>query len=398
MNAAINRAGDSAVARTWVLVAEGFHRTGGMDAANTALASHLAGIGCRVHLVSHRVDDDLRNHNAVRVYRVPRPRGSDLLGAPLLRWAGQIVARRTQAADPSARVIVNGGNCAFPDINWVHAVHHTWSSRHDGSPLWFKFKGAIDKARSRRTERVALHAARVILANSNRTRRDLIDSLNIEPGRVHTVYLGAEPHWKTISAARRSAARQWLGLDSERPVIAFVGALGYDINKGLDTLWRAWRRLSASGAWDADLVVSGGGRALDQWRARVKEAGLQRSVRILGHTDRIADVFAAADLLVSPSRYEAYGLAVHEALCCGVPAMVTASAGIAERYPSSLNELLIQDPDDDAALAAMMREWRASISAWKERIQPLARELRARTWEAMAAEIVAIASAVPPLN
>jgi glycosyltransferase involved in cell wall biosynthesis len=397
MKAAINQTGaESAVARTWVLVAGGFHRAGGMDAANAALAGYLTGLGCRVHLVSHHVDYDLQHDTAVTVHQVPRPRNSYFLGGRLLEQVGRAVARETLAADPSARVIVNGGNCVFADINWVHSVHHAWASRHDGAPLWFKAKSAIDKVISRRRERAALRSARVIIANSNRTRRDLIDSLNIEASRVHTVYLGAEPHWRVATAERRSSARQWLGVETGTPVIAFVGALGYDTNKGFKTVWRAWTQLSrAADRWDAVLIVTGGGRALEGWRARLNEAGLQRRVRIIGHTDRVVDVLAAADLLVSPSYYEAYGLAVHEAICCGVPAMVTASAGVAERYPSSLRELLIQDPDDAAALAAMILKWRASIPAWKEKIQPLARELRSRTWDAMAAEIVAIASAAP---
>ncbi len=397
MKAAINRTGaDNAVAKTWVLVAGGFHRAGGMDAANAALASYLADLGCRLHLVSHSVEDDLQNDAAVKVHRVPRPRQSYFLGGRLLERVGRAVARETLATDPSARVIVNGGNCTFPDINWVHSVHHAWPARNDRAPLWFRAKSAIDKAISRRRERAALESARVIIANSNRTRRDLIDLLNIDASRVHTVYLGAEPHWRSITPERRSSARQWLGVETSRPVVAFVGALGHDTNKGFNTLWKAWRRLSTSDGWDADLIVSGGGRALDKWRARVNEAGLQRSVRIIGHTDRIVDVMAAADLLVSPSNYEAYGLAVHEGLCCGVPSMVSASAGIAERYPSSLSELLIHDPNDSAALAGMMLNWRASLPSWKERIQALARELRSRTWDAMAAEIVAIASAAPP--
>ena len=32
----------------------------------------------------------------------------------------------SSADDPLARVVVNGGNCAWPDINWVHAVHAAW--------------------------------------------------------------------------------------------------------------------------------------------------------------------------------------------------------------------------------------------------------------------------------
>ena len=38
--------------------------------------------------------------------------------------------------------------------------------------------------------------------------------------------------------------------------------------------------------------------------------------------------------MVHPARYEAYGLGVHEAICRGLPAIVSAGAGIAELYPA----------------------------------------------------------------
>ncbi|HEY6395781.1 MAG TPA: glycosyltransferase family 4 protein, partial [Candidatus Binataceae bacterium] len=103
------------------------------------------------------------------------------------------------------------------------------------------------------------------------------------------------------------------------------------------------------------------------------------------------EVLAASDLLVSPVRYEGYGLNVHEALCRGVPAMVSASAGVAERYPSELGELLLPDPEDAGDLAKRILSWRTDICGWKLRVVPLANSLRQRTWEDMAHEIVAIA-------
>ncbi|HEV3050188.1 MAG TPA: hypothetical protein VGX50_07765, partial [Longimicrobium sp.] len=62
--------------RPWVLVAGDFVRTGGMDAANHALAAYLARQGRETHLVAHRVSDDLRALSAIRVHLVPRPLGS----------------------------------------------------------------------------------------------------------------------------------------------------------------------------------------------------------------------------------------------------------------------------------------------------------------------------------
>jgi glycosyltransferase involved in cell wall biosynthesis len=235
-----------------------------------------------------------------------------------------------------------------------------------------------------------------VIANSNRTRSDLINLLGVHAEKVHTVYLGSEPHWRSQTPERRLSAREWLHKPADRPIVAFVGSLGFDSRKGFDTLWEAWQKLCQRLEWDADLVVAGGGRALSRWQARVGEAGLADRVSFLGQTDRAGDVLAAADMLVSPVRYEPYGLNVQEALCCGIPAMVSASAGAAERYTADLRELLIPDPTDVDGLVARMLGWRLAMNTWKQRVAPLARQLRTRTWEAMSREIADIVEDARP--
>ena len=375
-------------ARTWVLVAGGFHRSGGMDAANAALAMHLAERGSRVHLVCHLADDDLRKHKMVEVHRVERPAGSFFLGQWLIDSSGRRVARAVTSQDASARVVVNGGNCNWPDINWVHYVHRAWRDADTSGPRLLRAKLRLDRSVALVRERRALDRAQLVIANSNRTRRDLIELLGVPAERVHTVDLGSEPHWKTQTPERRLSSREWLSKPTDRPLVAFIGSLGFGSRKGFDTLWQAWLKLCARPEWDADLIVAGEGRALPMWQARVAEAGLRNRVSMLGHTDRIADVLAASDLLVSPVRYEPYGLNVREALCCGVPAMVSASAGVAERYTAETRDLLIPDPTDVDGLAARMLGWRSNMNAWKQRVAPLARQLRTRTWEAMAREMI----------
>lgn len=387
----------SSPARTWVLVAGGFHRSGGMDAANAALAMHLAERGSRVHLVCHLADEDLRKHKMVEVHRVERPAGSFFLGQWLIDSNGRRVARTVTSHDASARVVVNGGNCNWPDVNWVHYVHHAWRDADASGPRLLRAKLRLDRSVAFVRERRALDRAQLVIANSNRTRRDLIDLLGVPPERVRTVYLGGAPHWKTQTPERRLSAREWLDKPVDRPLVAFVGSLGYGSRKGFDTLWQAWEKLCARPEWDVDLIVAGGGRALPMWRARVAEAGLGNRVSLLGHTDRIADVLAASDLLVSPVRYEPYGLNVQEALCCGVPAMVSASAGVAERYTAETSELLIPEPADVDGLVVKMLGWRSNMNTWKQRVAPLARQLRTRTWEAMAREMVEIVEDARPL-
>jgi glycosyltransferase involved in cell wall biosynthesis len=371
----------------WLVVAGDFTPLGGMDRANLALARHLAGRG-PVHLVTHRAWDDVTAHPNVTVHRVARPFGRHMLGGPLLARAGRRWARRL-AAD-GFRVVVNGGNCLWPDVNWVHYVHAAYP---DPAPAGWarRLKARLATARALRTERAAIGAARVVICNSRRTARDVTDLLGVSPDRVRVVYLAADAHlFPPITTAERATTRAKLGWDN-RPWAVFVGAIG-DARKGFDTLYAAWRELCRNRQWDANLAVLGRGAELPLWQARAKADGLAERIAFLGFRPDVAAVLAGCDLMAHPARYDAYGLAVHEALCRGLPVLVSVGAGIAERYPPELADLVLPDPEDAAALADRLRAWRRDLEAWPARVAPLAADLRAYTWDDMAAAFVRAAS------
>lgn len=388
--------GAPACGAPWVLVAGGFHARGGMDRANAALAAYLLDRGDEVHLVAHAVDAEFRGHPSAAVHVVPRPADSFVLAGPRLARAGRAVARRVSGADPAAHVVTNGGNCAWPGVNWVHSVHAAWPCADRGAPLWFRAKNRVAKAVARRDERRALAAARCVIANSERTRRDVVGRLGVDAARVHTVYLGTDPEVGPATADERWRARTWLGIPNDRPVVAFVGALSHDHNKGFDVLWRAWRELCRRAEWDADLVVAGGGSAVARWRSEAERAGLAARVRILGFTERVPDVLAAADLLVSPVRYEAYGLNVQEALCRGVPALVSGRAGVVERFPRDLAPMVLANPESVPDLVAGLERWRAGSAEWRARADAFGHVLRQYSWRDMARRIVEVVDAGAP--
>jgi glycosyltransferase involved in cell wall biosynthesis len=357
---------------TWLLVAGDFTPLGGMDQANHALAAHLSAQPTdEVHLVAHRAWADLTERPNVTLHRAWRPLGSHRLGKPLLAALGRRRARTLAAR--GARVIVNGGNCAWPDVNWVHYVHATYG-----------------KGRDKADERRALGAARMVVCNSRRTRDDLVERVGVDPLRTHVVYYGADARFRPADDDTRARAKAALGLARDRPTALFIGGLG-DSRKGFDTLFAAWVALCRDRTWDADLVVAGAGRELAAWRTRSREAGLDGRIRFLGFREDVPALLPAAEVLVHPARYEAYGLAVQEALSAGVPALVSAAAGVAERYPADLAPLFIHDPDDAPALRDLLRAWRRDIDTWRARVLPFAASLHRRSWDDMAREIVYLA-------
>ena len=371
---------------TWLLVSGDFTPYGGMDMANFALASHLAGAeDTSVHLVSHQVSPELAALRGVHVHNVPRPLGIHRLGEALLRSAATRVRRSLASEHP--RTVANGGNVDFGDINWVHYVHAAFDPPAAG--LGNRLRDGRKHERYVAEERRALEGARLVICNSRRTADDVVKLTDVARDRTRVVYYGIDlARFGRVEPVERDASRRSLGLASARRLALFVGALG-DRRKGFDTLFDAWLGLCGRADWDVDLVVAGTGAELDAWKARAARQLPDGRMHFLGFRRDMPAVFAGCDLLIHPARYEPYGLGVHEALCRGLPALVTATAGIAERYPADLSQLLLQDPESASELATRLLAWRDDAGVEK-RVEEFASKLRSRTWDQMAREIVAL--------
>ncbi|MEH2160633.1 MAG: glycosyltransferase family 4 protein [Nostoc sp.] len=371
--------------KSYLLVTGDFVRTGGMDRANFALADYLARQGQQVYLVAHQVANELLAYPNVKFHQVPKIAKSYLFSSPLLSKMGRTLAQRL--ANAGGRVLVNGGNCQWQDINWVHYVHAAYQPNNP-TGLLRRLKNSVSHRLFLQTERQALQSARVIIVNSDRTKKDLVERLGIAEQRLHKVYYGIDPQvFFPATQEKRVVLRQQLGWPINKTIVVFIGALG-DRRKGFDTLFAAWQQLCTSPDWDADLVVIGVGAELKQWQHRTIIANISSRIHFLGFRTDVPQILQAADCLVAPTRYEAYGLGVHEALCCGLPSIVSAKAGVAERYPPQLQDLLIPNPDDAVDLAARLQKWRCNKNHYNKLVSSLSQALRAYTWDDMAKNIL----------
>lgn len=374
--------------KPFLLVAADFVPTGGMDMANLALARYLAEQGREVHLVTHRVAEELTTHRNVVIHRVPKIANSYFLSSPLVDRVGRYWAKKISAR--GGRVLVNGGNCQWADANWVHYLHAAYRRQPSGNRLR-RLKKYINHQLDVAEERNALKQARVVIANSKRTKEDIIERLDIPPQRIHTIYYGIDTNlFHPVTPDERAAARSGLGWLNGNLTVVFLGALG-DRRKGFDTLFAAWKSLCADPQWDVDLAIVGTGAELPMWTSRAAQDGLASRMKFLGFRSDVPMILKASDALIAPTRYEAYGLGVHEALSCGLPSLVTRTSGVAERYPAELQELLIADSDSPGELEHSLRHWRSHMGRIRQVVEhSLAHSLRSHTWEMMAAQIVRV--------
>lgn len=154
-------------------------------------------------------------------------------------------------------------------------------------------------------------------------------------------------------AARKAQLKGELGFEPETTIVLFSGKL-IAVKRPLDLL-KAFER--AGKGTRAGLVFVGDGELRGQLEVYARERGLM-NVRFVGFKNQteLAPVFAMADVFVLPSGFEPWGLVVNEALCFGLPVIVSDRVGAAGDLVKPGVNGFIYPAGDIAAMAERLKE------------------------------------------
>jgi glycosyltransferase involved in cell wall biosynthesis len=136
-------------------------------------------------------------------------------------------------------------------------------------------------------------------------------------------------------------ARASLALPEGAFVIGGIGRLHHQ--KGWDVLCEAAGRVRDRLPGAVFVVVGEG-----EERARLTAMPSCRNVRFVGYRRAASSLLAAFDVLVMPSRYEAFGRVAVEAMLTGVPVVASAVQALPEVLDG---QAILIPPDDPGALA-----------------------------------------------
>ncbi|WP_407342499.1 glycosyltransferase family 4 protein [Pengzhenrongella phosphoraccumulans] len=204
--------------------------------------------------------------------------------------------------------------------------------------------GRAIRAVSAVLERVVARGSDVVLGVSG----DLVErSRSLGAGQTERALVPAPA--RPRPTADRSAVRRSLGLADGTALIVTVGRLAPQ--KGLDTLLDAAVEL---GGVHGDLlwVVAGDGPLQDRLTERAAE--LRAPVRLLGRRSDVADLYAAADVVVSTAVWEGQPISIQEALQLGAPVVATDAGGTRE-VTGDRGAVLVPVGDPAAIAAAVAR-------------------------------------------
>ena len=158
-------------------------------------------------------------------------------------------------------------------------------------------------------------------------------------------------HYLPNFAARETAPavpRAEFDTPEGAPLLLALGRLHK--NKAFDVLIEALAETPEAYLW-----LAGSGPLAEDLAAQARRRGVAGRLRMIGWRDDVAALFAAADLLVCPSRHEPLGNVVIEAWAQNVPVVAAATGGPAELIGHGKSGLLVP-VDDSAALAGSIRE------------------------------------------
>lgn len=335
----------------WVVTPE-LHRAGGTE---RSLVEQL---------------DDLTDSFDVRVYTMeedaPTDRGSArhvprTPGPHLVRFLWWMLSntalRRLDAArrgSPDA-VLSPGINCFDADIVGVHIVFEKyWTAvrRRIGDqvgPLRRVHRLLFVGLLRRLEHRIYRKGPALLWAMSTRDARELEERFSRPPGSVSVISHGVDRHIFSpdVRIARRRGARERLGVGEEERVVLVIA--NDEVKKGVDTAIAALSELPD----DVTLAVAGrvDQKRLDTW---ARSIGVQSRVRCWAHAEDVLDYYAAADLLVAPSREDSFNMPVLEGLACGLPVVVSWVAGVSELLEDGRNALVLHDPEKSDVLAVLI--------------------------------------------
>jgi glycosyltransferase involved in cell wall biosynthesis len=238
----------------------------------------------------------------------------------------------------------------------------------------------------------SLARARHVLADSESTRRDLIELLNVPAGRITVIGAGVDDHFRRIEDPGQLAAvrnryrlpgRFVLGLSTLEPRKNFTGLIA------------AFNQLAGQPPHaDLHLVIAGG----RGWNyAPVFEAAdaspFRERIHFPGYVAEadLPTLYSLAGVFAFPSHYEGFGIPVLEAMACGTPVVCADNSSLPEVAGDAA---LLVRADDTPGIAAAIDRTLRDASLREQLIRRGQAQARRFTWPDAARRLLAVYEAL----
>ncbi|MGH8896664.1 MAG: glycosyltransferase [Egibacteraceae bacterium] len=271
------------------------------------------------------------------------PTGPARLAGLVRGWRPQVVHTRTTRADLVGRVATAMGVAVVN--NPVNLYPDDCLTQH--GPVVGRAVMALARAGRR--------ATRLFVANAQAVAANVQTAFRVPAERIQVIYDGIrlEP-WAGAHPAD-------LGGVSPTDLVCLTVARLHP-QKGLEDLVDAAAEVVGRRP-DVRFVVAGDGPARHDLNQRIRAAGLQDQVLLLGNRDDVPSLAARACLFVLPSRFEGLPSAIIEAMGAGLPVVATAVGGVPELVDHGVTGWLVPAASPPALAKAILEALACDLKA-----------------------------------
>jgi len=277
---------------------------------------------CRTH--GEAIDD-------IPIQRVDAP------PARTLHWSLQALSRSRRAAalarlmpadgtavltcQPEFAAAVKRHDEGMPVLLVACCSQRLYDAEHDRSRAgrsWLR-RGPflVNQRLLRQAEREGFRHADIVAFDSGMTRHIVTRAYALADERCIVVPPTVDTRrFRPAAALHREQMRRWFGVPSDGFCVAWTGRMddAKNVEMLIDAVAIVRERIST-------LLLVGDGPLRPSLEARVRAHGIQRQVIFAGMQADVTPWLQASDAFVLPSRVESFGVAVIEAMSCGLPAI-----------------------------------------------------------------------------
>jgi len=272
--------------------------------------------------------------------------------------------------------IVHGPYTGTPFGNFKKVI-----TVHDIIPSIKGWHDRMDQIHFKVSTPIMLSIADMIIADSHKTKTDLLDFYRIDEEKIRVVHLGVALR----EGAKKKEVTPVGGKKIQEKTILFVSNM--KPVKNVETLLKAFGMIADR--IPHKLVLVGMRPKYDAPYQVIKDSKIEDRVVFTGHIsdDELADLYRGSDMFVLPSTYEGFGLPVLEAMGYGVPVLSSNAASLPEVVGDAG---LLFDPLDFEVLAQKMLKVAESDSLRTQLVAKGFERVKQFSWQKTAQETLAV--------
>jgi glycosyltransferase involved in cell wall biosynthesis len=356
------------------LVVHELTRTYGHSRYVTELAERFRD-GHDVHVFANRAD---HVPDGVRLHRVPAVRVNAL--STILTFAPAAALAVGSGFDV---VHAQGVSTLRCNVVTAHICLASWFASRRDDPSAAGWRQRLFEQATVPLERRFYHMNRDAwtIAISRSLRNDLATEYGVRE-RVEVIPHGVDTAQFTPRnrADHRLPLRRALGVDDRTVLALFVGDLRRGARPALEAVARTpGLHLALVSRSDVAPFV-----------ALAQQLGIDDRTHFEPPTSNVERYYAAADLFVFPTPYDAFGMVIAEAMASGLPVVTTRRAGAADLITSGVDGLLVDGPDDVDALASHLATLAADASLRTAVGEAARRRVERQDWDDVAQRTLAV--------